>query len=167
MRVIHKRENFKDAFNTCRNEAGAAFGNSDVYIEKFIVDPRHIEIQILGDQHGNVVHMGERECSLQRRHQKILEEAPSPVITPEVREKMGQAAVNAGKAITWEGVGTVDSIVEKDRTCNFRGTKTGIQVEHRVTEGITFCTTVREQLAAAAGGKIRTGPAKLGAMPLN
>jgi len=161
MRVIHKRENFKDAFNTCRNEAGAAFGNSDVYIEKFIVDPRHIEIQILGDQHGNVVHMGERECSLQRRHQKILEEAPSPVITPEVREKMGQAAVNAGKAINYEGAGTVEFIVDKDLNFYFMEMNTRIQVEHPVTEEITFCDMVKEQIVAAAGGKIRTRPVKL------
>ncbi len=161
MRVIYKRENFKDAFNTCRNEAGAAFGNSDVYIEKFIVDPRHIEIQILGDQHGNVVHMGERECSLQRRHQKILEEAPSPVMTPEVREKMGQAAVNAGKAINYEGAGTVEFIVDKDLNFYFMEMNTRIQVEHPVTEEITFCDMVKEQIVAAARGKIRTRPVKL------
>lgn len=161
MRVIHKQENFKDAFNTCRNEAGAAFGNSDVYIEKFIEDPRHIEIQILGDQHGNVVHMGERECSLQRRHQKILEEAPSPVMTPEVREKMGQAAVNAGKAINYEGAGTVEFIVDKDLNFYFMEMNTRIQVEHPVTEEITFCDMVKEQIVAAAGGKIRTRPVKM------
>lgn len=161
MRVIHKKENFKDAYNTCRNEAGAAFGNPDVYIEKFIVDPRHIEIQILGDQHGNVVHMGERECSLQRRHQKILEEAPSPVMTPEVREKMGQAAVNAGKAIRYEGAGTVEFIVDKDLNFYFMEMNTRIQVEHPVTEEITFSDLVKEQIVAASGGKIRTRPFKI------
>ncbi len=161
MRVVHKAENFKHAFTTCRNEAKSAFGNAEVYIEKFIVNPRHIEIQILGDQHGNVVHLGERECSLQRRHQKILEEAPSPVMTPEVREKMGQAAVNAGKAISYEGAGTVEFIVDKDLNFYFMEMNTRIQVEHPVTEEITFCDLVREQIIAASGGKIQTKPYKI------
>ncbi len=161
MRVVHKAENFKHAFTTCRNEAKSAFGNAEVYIEKFIVNPRHIEIQILGDQHGNVVHLGERECSLQRRHQKILEEAPSPVMTAEVREKMGQAAVNAGKAISYEGAGTVEFIVDKDLNFYFMEMNTRIQVEHPVTEEITFCDLVREQIIAASGGKIQTKPYKI------
>jgi acetyl-CoA carboxylase, biotin carboxylase subunit len=118
-----------------------------VYIEKFIINPRHIEIQILGDQHGNVVHLGERECSLQRRHQKILEEAPSPVMTPEVREKMGEAAVNAGKAINYEGAGTVEFIVDKDLNFYFMEMNTRIQVEHPVTEEITFSDLVRNRLS--------------------
>lgn len=151
MRVVHEAENFKNAFNTCRNEAEAAFGNAEVYIEKFIEDPRHIEIQILGDQHGNVVHLGERECSLQRRHQKILEEAPSPVMTPEVREKMGEAAVNAGKAINYEGAGTVEFIVDKDLNFYFMEMNTRIQVEHPVTEEIYFTDLVQQQILAAAG----------------
>jgi acetyl-CoA carboxylase biotin carboxylase subunit len=161
MRVVHKKENFKNAFSTCRNEADSAFGNAGVYIEKFIVNPRHIEIQILGDQHGNVVHLGERECSLQRRHQKILEEAPSPVMTPEVREKMGQAAINAGKAINYEGAGTVEFIVDKDLNFFFMEMNTRIQVEHPVTEEITFSDLVREQILAAAGEKISTKPYKM------
>jgi acetyl-CoA carboxylase biotin carboxylase subunit len=161
MRVVHKKENFKNAFSTCRNEADSAFGNAGVYIEKFIVNPRHIEIQILGDQHGNVVHLGERECSLQRRHQKILEEAPSPVMTPEVREKMGQAAINAGKAINYEGAGTVEFIVDKDLNFFFMEMNTRIQVEHPVTEEITFTDLVREQILAAAGEKISTKPIKM------
>lgn len=161
MRVVHKEENFKNAFSTCRSEADSVFGNAGVYIEKFIVNPRHIEIQILGDQHGNVVHLGERECSLQRRHQKILEEAPSPVMTPEVREKMGQAAINAGKAINYEGAGTVEFIVDKDLNFFFMEMNTRIQVEHPVTEEITFTDLVREQILAAAGEKISTKPIKI------
>jgi len=161
MRVVHEKENFKNAFSTCRNEADSAFGNAGVYIEKFIVNPRHIEIQILGDQHGNVVHLGERECSLQRRHQKILEEAPSPVMTPEVREKMGQAAINAGKAINYEGAGTVEFIVDKDLNFFFMEMNTRIQVEHPVTEEITFTDLVREQIIAAAGEKLSTKPFKM------
>lgn len=154
MRVVHKQENFKNAFNTCRNEAEAAFGNAEVYIEKFIEDPRHIEIQILGDQHGNVIHLGERECSLQRRHQKILEEAPSPVMTPEVRKKMGEAAVNAGKAINYEGAGTVEFIADKDLNFYFMEMNTRIQVEHPVTEEIYFTDLVQQQILAAAGEKL-------------
>lgn len=161
MRVVHDPENFKNAYKTCRNEAQTSFGNDGVYIEKFIISPRHIEIQILGDQHGNVVHLGERECSMQRRHQKILEEAPSPVMTPEVREKMGQAAVNAGKAINYEGAGTVEFIVDKDLNFYFMEMNTRIQVEHPVTEEIAFCDLVREQIIAAYGEKIKTKPYKL------
>jgi len=156
MRVVHKQENFKNAFNTCRNEAEAAFGNAEVYIEKFIEDPRHIEIQILGDQHGNVIHLGERECSLQRRHQKLLEEAPSPVMTPEVRKKMGEAAVNAGKAINYEGAGTVEFIADKDLNFYFMEMNTRIQVEHPVTEEIYFTDLVQQQILAAAGEKLDT-----------
>ena len=161
MRVVHDPANFKNAFVTCRNEAGSAFGNPEVYIEKFILNPRHIEIQILGDQHGNLIHLGERECSLQRRHQKILEEAPSPVMTPEVREKMGNAAVNAGKAINYEGAGTVEFLVDKDLNFYFMEMNTRIQVEHPITEEITFTDLVREQIIAASGGTITTKPFKI------
>jgi len=161
MRMVHNPEDFRNAYKTCRNEAMTCFGNDGVYIEKYIINPRHIEIQILGDQHGNVVHLGERECSLQRRHQKILEEAPSPVMTPEVREKMGQAAVSAGKAINYEGAGTVEFIVDKDLKFYFMEMNTRIQVEHPVTEEIAFCDLVREQIIAANGGKIKTKPYKL------
>jgi acetyl-CoA carboxylase, biotin carboxylase subunit len=161
MRVVNEAAGFEKAFKTCRNEAETAFSNPAVYIEKFIVDPRHIEIQILGDQHGNVIHLGERECSLQRRHQKILEEAPSPVMTPEVREKMGLAAVNAGKAINYEGAGTVEFIVDKDLNFYFMEMNTRIQVEHPVTEEITWCDLVKEQIRVAAGEKIDTKPLKM------
>jgi acetyl-CoA carboxylase, biotin carboxylase subunit len=161
MRVVHEEENFEKAFKTCQNEAETAFNNPAVYIEKFVVNPRHIEIQILGDQHGNVKHLGERECSLQRRHQKILEEAPSPVMTPEVREKMGQAAINAGKAIDYEGAGTVEFIADKDLNFYFMEMNTRIQVEHPVTEEITWCDLVEEQIRVAAGEKIEMEPLKM------
>lgn len=161
MRVVHDPKNFRNAFTTCRNEAESAFGNAEVYIEKFILNPRHIEIQILGDQHGNVIHMGERECSLQRRHQKILEEAPSPVVSEELRERMGQAAVNAGKAIDYEGAGTVEFIVDSDFNFYFMEMNTRIQVEHPVTEEITYCDLVKEQIIAASGGRIETKPLKM------
>lgn len=161
MRVVQEEANFENAFKTCRNEAESAFSNPAVYIEKFVVNPRHIEIQILGDQHGNVRHLGERECSLQRRHQKILEEAPSPVMTPEVREKMGDAAVNAGKAINYEGAGTVEFIVDKDLNFYFMEMNTRIQVEHPVTEEITWCDLVKEQIRVAAGQKIDMKPLKM------
>ncbi|MDX1591413.1 MAG: acetyl-CoA carboxylase biotin carboxylase subunit [Balneolaceae bacterium] len=161
MRVVHEDSGFEKAFKTCRNEAETAFNNPAVYIEKFVVDPRHIEIQILGDQHGNVIHLGERECSLQRRHQKILEEAPSPVMTPEVREKMGTAAINAGKAINYEGAGTVEFIVDKDLNFYFMEMNTRIQVEHPVTEEITGYDLVKEQILVAAGEKISTKPLKM------
>ena len=154
MRVVNEPKNFSNAFKTCRNEAESAFGNAEVYIEKFIENPRHIEIQILGDQHGNVIHLGERECSLQRRHQKILEEAPSPVMTPEVREKMGEAAINAGKAINYEGAGTVEFIADSDLNFYFMEMNTRIQVEHPVTEEITFTDLVKYQILAAAGEEI-------------
>jgi acetyl-CoA carboxylase, biotin carboxylase subunit len=161
MRVVHDSESFERQFSTCCSEASTAFNNPDVYIEKFVESPRHIEIQILGDQHGNVIHLGERECSLQRRHQKVLEEAPSPVMTPEVREKMGQAAVNAGKAINYEGAGTVEFIVDKDLNFYFMEMNTRIQVEHPVTEEITWCDLVKEQIRVAAGLKIDTKPLKM------
>lgn len=161
MRVVKEASAFKNAFNTCRNEAETVFGNPAVYIEKFVVNPRHIEIQIMGDQHGNVIHLGERECSLQRRHQKILEEAPSPVLTPKVRKKMGLAAVNAGKAINYEGAGTVEFIVDKDLNFYFMEMNTRIQVEHPVTEEITNSDLILEQILAAAGEKITMKPLKM------
>ncbi len=161
MRVVESEDKFEHAFKTCQNEAESAFNNPAVYIEKFVVNPRHIEIQIMGDQHGNIKHLGERECSLQRRHQKILEEAPSPVMTPEVREKMGQAAVNAGKAINYEGAGTVEFIVDKDLNFFFMEMNTRIQVEHPVTEEITWCDIVEQQIRAAAGEKIDMSPLKM------
>lgn len=161
MRVVESEDKLKQAFETCRNEASTAFNNPDVYIEKFVENPRHIEIQILGDQHGNVIHLGERECSLQRRHQKVLEEAPSPVATPELRERMGAAAVKAGKAINYEGAGTIEFLVDKDHNFYFMEMNTRIQVEHPVTEEVTYVDLVKEQIRAAAGEKIDTSPLKI------
>ncbi|MEX0662331.1 MAG: acetyl-CoA carboxylase biotin carboxylase subunit [Balneolaceae bacterium] len=161
MRVVESEEKFKQSFDTCRNEAKTVFGNADVYIEKFVLKPRHIEIQILGDQHGNVIHLGERECSLQRRHQKLLEEAPSPVMTEELRERMGTAAVKAGEAINYEGAGTVEFLVDKDHNFYFMEMNTRIQVEHPVTEEITYVDLVKEQIRVAYGEKIDIGPLKI------
>lgn len=154
MRVVDRAEDLKSAFNMCRNEAETAFGNPDVYIEKFIRNPRHIEVQILGDKHGNVIHLGERECSLQRRHQKLLEEAPSPIMTEELRTRMGDAAVKAGKAIRYEGAGTVEFLVDDQHNFYFMEMNTRIQVEHPVTEEITGVDLVREQIRVAAGESI-------------
>lgn len=161
MRVVESEEKFKQAYSTCCSEAASAFNNPEVYIEKFVQNPRHIEIQILGDQHGKVVHFGERECSLQRRHQKVLEEAPSPVMTPELRERMGNAAVKAGEAINYEGAGTIEFLVDKDHNFYFMEMNTRIQVEHPVTEEVTYVDLVREQIRVAYGEKIEDKPLKM------
>jgi acetyl-CoA carboxylase, biotin carboxylase subunit len=161
MRIVHEESKLKQAFDTCRNEAASAFDNPDVYIEKFVQNPRHIEIQIIGDQHGKVVHLGERECSLQRRNQKLLEEAPSPIMTPELREKMGNAAVKAGQTINYEGAGTIEFLVDKDHNFYFMEMNTRIQVEHPVTEEITHCDLVAEQIKVAAGQKLNLKPLKM------
>src|SRR5699024_5182930 len=137
MRIVREEENLQQAFGTCKAETKNAFDDPAVYIEKFVEEPHHVEIQILGDQHGQVIHLGERDCSLQRRHQKILEESPSPLMTPELREKMGQAAINASRAVNYEGAGTVEFLVDKDRNFYFMEMNTRIQVEHPVTEEIT------------------------------
>ncbi|GAA5520780.1 acetyl-CoA carboxylase biotin carboxylase subunit [Aliifodinibius salicampi] len=151
MRVVHEKENLQQNYNMCKSEAETAFDDPAVYIEKFVQDPHHVEIQVLGDQHGNVIHLGERDCSLQRRHQKILEESPSPLMTPELREEMGQAAIDAAKAVDYEGAGTVEFLVDKDRKFYFMEMNTRIQVEHPVTEEITNYDLVAEQIKAAAG----------------
>jgi acetyl-CoA carboxylase biotin carboxylase subunit len=161
MRVVTEESKLKQSFDTCRNEASTAFGNPEVYIEKFVQDPRHIEIQVLGDQHGNVIHLGERECSLQRRHQKILEESPSPVMTPELRERMGTAAIKAAKAINYEGAGTIEFLVDKDHNFYFMEMNTRIQVEHPVTEEVTNVDLIREQIRVAAGLKLDDKPLKM------
>lgn len=151
MRIIWKDEEFEGAWDSARQEAAAAFGNDGIYMEKYIEDPRHIEIQIAGDQYGKVVHLSERDCSIQRRHQKLLEEAPSPFVTDELREKMGNAAVSAGESIGYEGVGTVEFLVDKHRNFFFMEMNTRIQVEHPVTEEIIFHDLVKEQILIAAG----------------
>lgn len=161
MRIVLEESKLKQAFNTCRNEADTAFGNPEVYIEKFIQDPRHVEIQILGDQHGQVIHLGERECSLQRRHQKCLEESPSPVMTPELRERMGKAAVKAAEAINYEGAGTIEFLLDKDQNFYFMEMNTRIQVEHPITEEVTDYDLIAEQIKIAAGQKLVVKPLKM------
>lgn len=151
MRIVWKEEEFESNWNTARTEAKAAFGNDGMYMEKYIEEPRHIEFQIVGDQFGRVVHLSERDCSIQRRHQKLVEESPSPFMTPELREKMGEAAVKAGKAINYEGVGTIEFLVDKYRNFYFMEMNTRIQVEHPVTEEVIDHDLIKEQIKVAAG----------------
>ncbi|MFY0644450.1 MAG: acetyl-CoA carboxylase biotin carboxylase subunit [Bacteroidia bacterium] len=151
MRLIWKEEEFEDAWNSARTESKAAFGNDGMYLEKFVEEPRHIEIQIAGDQYGKVSHLSERDCSIQRRHQKLVEEAPSPFVDEELREKMGEAAIAAGMAIKYEGVGTVEFLVDKHKNFYFMEMNTRIQVEHPVTEEVINHDLVKEQIKIAAG----------------
>ena len=154
MRIVWKPEDFETNWASASAEAGAAFGNDGVYVEKFIEEPRHIEIQIAGDQHGNACHLSERDCSIQRRHQKLIEEAPSPFLDEELREKMGDAAVKAAKAINYEGVGTVEFLVDKYKNFYFMEMNTRIQVEHTVTEEVIDHDLIKEQIKIAAGDKM-------------
>ncbi|HEX7241913.1 MAG TPA: acetyl-CoA carboxylase biotin carboxylase subunit [Longimicrobiaceae bacterium] len=151
MRVAKDEDEFLTAFGMARSEAGAAFGDDTVYVEKYLARPRHIEFQILGDQHGRVIHLGERDCSIQRRHQKLLEEAPSPALTPELRAAMGDAAVRGAKAIDYVGAGTIEMLLNDDGSFYFMEMNTRIQVEHPVTEMTTGFDLVKEQIRAAAG----------------
>jgi len=151
MRVAYNREELEKAIRTAQKEAETAFGNPGVYLEKYLEEPRHVEIQIMADRHGNVVHLGERDCSVQRRHQKLIEEAPCPVITPELREKMGQAAIQAAKAVGYCGAGTVEFLLDKHGNFYFMEMNTRIQVEHPVTEMITGIDLIKEQIRVAAG----------------
>jgi acetyl-CoA carboxylase biotin carboxylase subunit len=154
MRIVWKEDDLQEAWDSARQEAAAAFGNDGVYMEKFIEEPRHIEIQIAGDQFGNACHLSERDCSIQRRHQKLVEETPSPFMTPELREKMGEAAIKAAKAVRYEGVGTVEFLVDKNRDFYFMEMNTRIQVEHTITEEVINFDLVKEQIKLAAGEKI-------------
>ncbi len=154
MRIVWKEEDLQEAWDSARQEAAAAFGNDGVYMEKFIEEPRHIEIQIAGDQYGNACHLSERDCSIQRRHQKLVEETPSPFMTPELRDKMGEAAIKAAKAVRYEGVGTVEFLVDKNRDFYFMEMNTRIQVEHTITEEVINYDLVKEQIKLAAGEKI-------------
>ena len=155
MRIVWNESEIEMAFNTASNEALSAFGDGSMYLEKYIVEPRHIEFQILGDAYGNVVHLGERDCSLQRRHQKVIEEAPSPCISPALRKKMGEAAIRAAKAVKYENAGTIEFIVDKDRNFFFIEMNTRIQVEHPVTEMITGIDLIREQIRIASGKRLQ------------
>jgi acetyl-CoA carboxylase biotin carboxylase subunit len=151
MRVIWSEDELEAAWDSARTEAKAAFGNDGMYMEKFIEDPRHIEIQIVGDQYGRACHLSERDCSIQRRHQKLLEETPSPFMTPELRDAMGEAAIKAALAVSYEGVGTVEFLVDKHRNFYFMEMNTRIQVEHPITEEVIDYDLVREQIKVAMG----------------
>ena len=155
MKIVHSPAALPNAFATARAEAQSGFGNPEVYIEKYCDKPRHVEIQILGDKHGNVIHLGERDCSIQRRHQKIIEEAPSTVSTPELRRAMGEAAVRAAKAVGYSSAGTMEFLVDKDNNFYFMEMNTRVQVEHPVTEMVTGVDIIREQIRSAAGQALR------------
>ncbi len=154
MRTAHNDISLVNAFLTAKSEAEAAFQNSDVYLEKLIVEPRHIEIQLLADSHGNIVHLGERDCSIQRRHQKLLEESPSPFVDSDLRKRLGQAAIKIAKAVKYESAGTVEFLVDKNKKFYFMEMNTRIQVEHPVTEMVTGIDIVKEQIKIASGKQL-------------
>ena len=154
MRIVEKIEEFEEQMKLAVSEATSAFGDGSVFIEKYVAGPRHIEIQILGDSHGHIVYLFERECSIQRRHQKVIEEAPSSVLTPEIRKAMGECAVNVGKACNYEGAGTVEFLLDESKNFYFLEMNTRLQVEHPVTEMITGIDLVKEQIKIARGEKL-------------
>lgn len=154
MRVTYKEADLENNIILCQQEAEKFFGNPDVYMEKYLVNPRHIEVQIIADKQGNVVHLGERDCSIQRRHQKLVEETPSPAVNPEVRKRLGKAAVRAAKSAKYEGVGTVEFLLDKNKDFYFMEMNTRLQVEHGITEMISNIDIVREQINIAAGNPI-------------
>ncbi|MEV6982695.1 biotin carboxylase N-terminal domain-containing protein [Sphaerisporangium sp. NPDC051017] len=157
MRIVRRPEDLLEAIASARREAGAAFGNDTVFLEHYVDEPRHVEIQIFGDRHGTIVHLNERECSIQRRHQKIIEESPSPAISPEARERMGSAAVEAGRALRYVGAGTVEFLLAPDGRFYFLEVNTRLQVEHPVTELVTGLDLVRLQIEVAAGAPLPPG----------
>lgn len=154
MRIVREVGEMENAFKTAQHEAEQGFGNPDVYIERFVDQPRHVEIQVFGDEHGNVVHFGERDCSVQRRHQKLIEESPSPVVDDELRAKMGEAAVKGCKAVGYQNAGTVEFLVDKEKNFYFMEMNTRIQVEHPVTEQVTGHDLIKLQLQIAAGQRL-------------
>lgn len=154
MRVVWELEELEKAYDAAKAEAAASFKNDGIYMEKFVEEPRHIEIQVAGDRYGTVCHLSERDCSIQRRHQKLVEESPSPFMTPELRQKMGDAAVKAAQAINYEGVGTIEFLVDKHRNFYFMEMNTRIQVEHCVTEEVINFDLIKEQIKIAMGEKI-------------
>ena len=151
MRAAHNEPSLKSAFHSARHEAQKAFGNDEVYLEKLILNPRHIEFQIMADSHGHIVHLGERDCSIQRRNQKVIEECPSAVMTPSLRRKMGNAAVKLAKSVGYENAGTIEFLVDQEKHFYFMEMNTRIQVEHTVTEEVYGCDLVKEQIRIAAG----------------
>ncbi|MCG8591407.1 MAG: ATP-grasp domain-containing protein, partial [Proteobacteria bacterium] len=151
MRLVHQEKDLAQSIARARSEAASSFGDDSIYVEKFVEEPRHIEIQVLADQHGNTIHLGERECSVQRRHQKVIEEAPGNGITPELREAMGQAAVQAAKAVNYHGAGTCEFLVDKHMDFYFLEMNTRVQVEHAITEAVTGIDIVKAMIRAAAG----------------
>ena len=153
MRLVHEEKNIEKLYTTASNEALASFNNGDMYLEKFVENPRHIEIQILADSHGNVVSLGERECSIQRRHQKLIEEAPSPAVDNDLRKEMGEAAIKGAKAVNYIGVGTIEFLLDKNKNFYFMEMNTRIQVEHPITEMVTGADLIKEQIRMHAGKK--------------
>jgi acetyl-CoA carboxylase, biotin carboxylase subunit len=154
MRIVHGEKDLETQFETARAEAEKAFGDGSIYLEKYLVEPRHIEFQVFGDQKGHVIHLGERECSIQRRHQKLIEESPSPALTPELRERMGDAAVRLCKAVGYENAGTIEFLLDRDGSYYFMEMNTRIQVEHPVTEMVTGVDLVKWQIRVAAGERL-------------
>ena len=160
MRIVRDPAELENAFKTASHEADTAFGNSSVYIEKFLEEPRHIEIQVMGDQYGTVLHFGERDCSIQRRHQKLVEESPSPALTQEIREAMGAAAIKGAKSVDYLGAGTIEFLLDKDKNFYFMEMNTRIQVEHPVTEEVYGLDLVKLQIEVASGAKLKNGRPK-------
>jgi acetyl-CoA carboxylase biotin carboxylase subunit len=154
MKIVHKDSDLEKAYFTCRQEAAAAFGNSEVYLEKYLENPRHVEIQIMADKHGNIVHLGERDCSIQRRHQKVIEESPCNLLNEKERNKIGSYAVSLAKEVGYHGAGTVEFLMDDDKNVYFMEMNTRIQVEHPVTEQITGIDLVRTQILVAMGEKL-------------
>jgi acetyl-CoA carboxylase, biotin carboxylase subunit len=154
MRLVRDPKDLRSAFEAAQSEAQRSFGDSEVYIEKFIENPRHVEVQIFADEYGNTIYLGERECSVQRRHQKVMEEAPSPIVTPEMRRKMGEIAVKAAKAAKYANAGTIEFLVDQQRNFYFLEMNTRLQVEHPVTELVTGLDLVHLQIRVAAGEKL-------------
>ncbi|HYX23797.1 MAG TPA: acetyl-CoA carboxylase biotin carboxylase subunit, partial [Thermoanaerobaculia bacterium] len=154
MRIVHAEEDLAGQFAAAQNEAEKAFGDGSIYVEKYLTEPRHIELQVFGDHHGRVVHLGERECSIQRRHQKLIEESPSPALTPELREEMGAAAVRLCEAVGYENAGTIEFLLDSDGRYYFMEMNTRIQVEHPVTEMVTGMDLVKMQIEVAVGRRL-------------
>ena len=151
MRIVHDESEFEKAWNDAKKESGASFTSDELYLEKYVVEPRHVEIQIIGDRFGKVVHLSERDCSVQRRHQKLVEETPSPAMTPDLRKRMGEAAISGAKSINYEGAGTIEFLVDKNLDFYFMEMNTRIQVEHPITEEVTGIDLIKQQIRVAAG----------------